>query len=135
MTGFTKFTSIEKFSDVWIMAQRHNLGKHFHRSKTKLHGCFSANTKVTLANGETENISDLEIGAFVLTYNENTHEYEPNKITNVINQNLDKEWIKLSFDDGTFIECTKDHLFLTKNRSWVEAQNLNAEDVFVEETF
>lgn len=38
MDKFTKFTSIEKFSDIWKMAQKQNIGKIQMRSKIKLHG-------------------------------------------------------------------------------------------------
>jgi hypothetical protein len=62
MTDFIKFTSIEKFSDIWKMAQRHNLGKHFHRPKVKLHG---TNAGIRIVDGivvfqkRTEDVTPL----------------------------------------------------------------------------
>lgn len=42
-----------------------------------------------------------------------------------------KKCIRLDFDDGTFLECTPDHRVLTKNRGYVEADNLTEEDEIV----
>jgi len=130
-TSFKKFTSIDKFADSWLMMQKQEIGQLKFRSKIKLHGCFSKNALVTLANGEQEEISKLDTGTSILSYNENTQEVEFDEITQVISQDLDKEWIKLFFDDGTYVECTEDHLFLTKNRGWVEASKLTDKDIFV----
>jgi hypothetical protein len=48
MTKFKKFTSIEKFSDVWAKAQKYNVGKVQLRSKIKLHG---TNAGVRIVDG------------------------------------------------------------------------------------
>lgn len=48
MNKFKKFTSIEKFSDVWEKAQKYDLGKKLLRSKIKLHG---TNAGVRIADG------------------------------------------------------------------------------------
>jgi len=49
MNSFKKFTSIEKFSDVWIKAQKYDAGKMFLRSKIKLHG---TNAAVRIFDGQ-----------------------------------------------------------------------------------
>ena len=43
--------------------------------------------------------------------------------TNFFNQGI-KECIKLTFEDGTTLECTPDHRILTSECEWVEAQDL-----------
>ena len=48
MTKFKKFTSIEKFSDIWLKAQRYDIGKVPFRCKIKLHG---TNSGVRIQNG------------------------------------------------------------------------------------
>lgn len=48
MDTFKKFTSIEKFSDVWIKAQKYGIGTFFLRSKIKLHG---TNAGVRIVDG------------------------------------------------------------------------------------
>ena len=95
----------------------------------KIHGCFEKNTMVTLANGEEVPISKLQPGTYILTHNCYTGINEYKKVKRVINQSLDKTWCKLVFDEVEII-CTKDHLFWTENRGYVEAQHLTGEDIF-----
>lgn len=98
----------------------------------KIHGCFKNDTKVKLINGEEINISDIKIGDIVISYDLITETFEQDIVIDVIKQNLDKKWINLSFDNGRNITCTIDHKFLTKNRGWVEANNLKDSDEIVE---
>ena len=95
----------------------------------KAHGCFEKNTLVTLANGENVKISELEQGTYILSYNTSTNTQEVKQVKAVLNQKLNKEWIKLIFDKTELI-CTKDHKIYTKNRGYVEAHHLTDEDVF-----
>ena len=96
---------------------------------TKIHRCFEKNTMVTLANGEDVKISELESGTYILSYNTGTNTQEIKQVKAVINQKLNKEWVKLTFDKTELI-CTKDHKIYTKNRGYVEAQHLTSEDIF-----
>lgn len=96
----------------------------------KIHGCFDKDTLVTLANGENVKISELTPGSYVLTYNIDSGEQEPKQVKNVINQNLDKSWLRVTFDGATIL-CTEDHKIYTKNRGYVEARNLKDTDIFV----
>lgn len=100
------------------------------KGTVKLHGCFYENTPVTLANGESVPIKDIQIGDYVLSYDTNTGVISSQKVTHTMNNNGEKSWCKLIFDDREII-CTKDHLFFTKNRGWVEAQYLSENDEFV----
>jgi len=97
----------------------------------KIHGCFEKNTLVTLANGEKIPISKLTPGVWILSYNIETGLQEIQQVTNVINQQLNKEWCRLIFDK-TILVCTKDHEIWTENRGFVEAWHLSSEDIFVE---
>ena len=130
--SFKKFTSIEKFSDAWLLMQKHTMEDLSFRSKIKLHGCFSKDTLVLLANGEQEKISEIQPGTSIMSFNEETKKFEVDEVVAAISDDLEKEWIKLTFDNGSTVECTKDHLFLTSNRGWVEAQDLDETDIFVE---
>lgn len=96
---------------------------------TKIHGCFEKNTLVTLANGENVEISELEQGTYILSYNTTSNQQEVKQVKAVINQKLNKEWVKLTFDKTELI-CTKDHKIYTKNRGYVEAPHLTSEDIF-----
>ncbi len=97
----------------------------------KIDGCFRYDQKVSLVNGEQISISEVEIGDMVLSYDEKEGEFVASKVEDVIIQNVSKQWVELSFDNGKEIVCTADHLFLTKNRRWVEAGDLEEEDELV----
>ena len=64
--AFKKFTSIEKFSDVWAKAQKYDIGELQFRSKIKLHG---TNAGVRVENGtvtaqkRTEDVTPLRDNA------------------------------------------------------------------------
>ena len=67
---------------------------------------------------DTINIGDEVIDAFG----------EKQEILNVLEYDIDEEIIELEFENGKIIKCTKDHEFLTTNRGWIKAENLNYED-------
>ena len=116
----------------------------------KLHGCFHKDTLITLANGELVPISELKKGDNILSYDiennkevikkvKETFKYLPEISFNekkIINKppieylTSDKNWIELIFSDRS-IKCTEDHMFFTKNRGWIEAQNLTDSDIFI----
>jgi len=75
MSEFKKFTSIEKFSDVWMKAQKHNIGTIQMRAKIKLHG---TNAGVRIVDGtvtaqkRTEDITPLHDNAGFALWVSNT---------------------------------------------------------------
>jgi hypothetical protein len=103
------------------------------KGRVKLHGCFEKNTLVTLANGEQIPISDINIGDQVLSYDIEKDNFVEKEVYHIENGISDKKWIKLTFDNNSYIECTDDHKFYTKNRGWIEAKYLTENDVFVED--
>lgn len=146
-----KFPSIDQFSTVAT-----NINRHFNfvgldengdaiydktlqkpklkfKGRVKLHGCFEKNTLVTLANGEQIPISDINIGDQVLSYDIENDNFVEKEVYHIENDMSDKKWIKLTFDNNSYIECTDDHKFYTKNRGWVEAKYLTENDVFIED--
>lgn len=98
----------------------------------KLHGCFEKNTLVTLANGEEVPISDIKVGDYVLSYDFKNNVIVENEVYDIDSSVSDKKWLKLYFDNDTFIKCTEDHKFFTKNRGWVEAKDLDSNDEYLE---
>jgi hypothetical protein len=133
--NFVSFPSIEGFHNVVKFTKSypyHATRPITYRGKIKLHGCFSAKTLITLADGSQLPINKLKVGDNVLSYDIEKCQYVSKEISNVYEDYLDKDWIELEFDNGTKIKCTKDHLIFTKNRGWVEAQNLDEADIFVE---
>lgn len=74
--------------------------------------CVTGDTKVTTVEGDIP-IKDLvgkEIG--VLTYNIQNKEVFFSKAINIRAVGI-KKIVRVSFDDGTYIDCTPDHKFLT----------------------
>ena len=98
----------------------------------KLHGCVHKDSLITLANGSHEKISDIESGTSILSFNEESKEYEFDIVDAVIIQDLDKQWIELSFDDGSILKCTEDHPILTTT-GWVEAKDLENYHILIVE--
>ena len=97
----------------------------------KIHGCFEKDTLITLANGEVEKISEIIPGTFILSHDINLKRDCVSEVTNVINQKLNKKWVKLFFDNDTFIKCTEDHKIYTINKGFVEASKLTPDDIFL----
>lgn len=93
--------------------------------------CLHPDTLVKTKNGNKK-ISDITLEDEVLTYDEKIKEFFYIKPSDVIeNPTSGKQKIKFTLENGKEIKCTIDHKFLTSNRGWVEAQDLNDEDDLV----
>ena len=68
----------------------------------------------------------------VLTFNIENNEYEWEEIVDGACTRENAELIEIEFDDITSIKLTPDHLVFTKNRGWVEAQDIKEGDTFLE---
>jgi hypothetical protein len=107
----------------------------------KVDGCFRHDSKVLMANGEERPISEIKEGMKVLSFNERTGNTELKSVVAVLVRKSDcipakpTGWILLKFTEGKDIVCTIEHPFLTANRGWVEAKDLNEDDIFVEPEF
>lgn len=100
---------------------------------TKIHGCVSSDTLVTLADGDRIKIKDVKNGTSILSYNEKTNSIEYDVVNEVVIQELDKEWVELVFDNGSVLKCTADHPILTTD-GWVNAENLEETHILVLES-
>lgn len=93
--------------------------------------CMAPETKIKTSKG-LKMIKDIEVGDMVLSFNEETREYEFKEVYNVIeNPTANKQKLEIELDNGHTIRCTVDHKFLTSNRGWVEAQDLEDDDDIV----
>jgi len=91
--------------------------------------CLFKDTLITTSEGQKtiEEIVKNRLKIKILTFNEETNNLEWKNIKNYFN-NGKKQMIKISLEDGTSLQCTKEHKLYTKNRGWVEAQDLTDND-------
>ena len=93
--------------------------------------CFTGETLVNTEDGY-KMIKDLKCGENIWSYNEETNETELKPITKIYeNRTKSKKLIKITLENGKEIKCTPNHLFKTENRGWVQAKDLNSEDLLV----
>ena len=88
-------------------------------------GCFAPDMLVKTTVGDKK-IQDIEIGDIVYGRK------GPNEVINKFEYEVDEELIELELDNGQKIICTKDHKIYTKNRGYVEAQDLTQEDILMD---
>jgi hypothetical protein len=90
--------------------------------------CFHPDTLVKTKAGDKK-ISELTTEDEIQSYDIENDSFvwtNPSDVFETPSKN--KEKIKLTFEDGSEISCTSDHLIYTTNRGWVEAQDLTEED-------
>lgn len=106
--------------------------------KLKIDGCVAPSTILKTNYGyksileiikefEENPNSNIEIEG----YDEEEKKEKFFKLKNIFSSYGEKSWLELKFDNNTSLFCTKDHLIYTKNRGWIEAENLSNEDVFL----
>lgn len=78
--------------------------------------CFAAGTKISMANGTTKPIENVNLNDTVLTYNWQTQKPERSIVTNNISTNHCNLYT-IAFADRE-IRTTNDHPFWTKNKGW-----------------
>ena len=96
------------------------------RSNCELYICLKGDTKIKLLNGTNPTISSLvdKKGIWAYSTNENGSMI-PAQIKRVFKTQDVKQTIKITFDDGSIVECTPEHKFLDRDTcTWVEAKNL-----------
>lgn len=120
------YLAFARFAQPWIM-------RYLLVDGQGNYGCFSGDTKVKLTDGRNLSFKDLveenkqnRIN-YTYSYNFGTKKIE---IAKILNPRLTKEKAKIAkvhLDDGTIIRCTYDHLFLLRDSTYIEAQNLTPE--------
>ena len=86
-------------------------------------GCFIPNSRVKMSDGLYAPIDTIQIGEYVFDAFG-----EIKKVIDTLQYEIEEEVIELEFECGRKITCTLDHEFLTNNRGWVMAKDLNEED-------
>jgi hypothetical protein len=87
--------------------------------------CFNGQSRVLTPNGYIP-IKDINPGDKVINYSEETKEFKVDTVVkqhiNLTNSSIEKMY-KLEFDNGSIIEVTGNHKFLT-NQGWVRVDEL-----------
>jgi intein/homing endonuclease len=87
--------------------------------------CFEPDTLVKTKDGDKK-IKDITCKDQVLAYCEDTDSFiwvYPSNSFETPTESYKK--LKLTFEDGSEVICTDNHLFYTTNRGWVEAKHLD----------
>jgi len=102
---------------------------NFYANKILVHNkCFVGGTLVTLVNGETKVIENINVGEEVLTFNESTKETELGVVGDLKTHEV-TSIVKLTFDDGNVIKTTEEHPFYITDKGWIVAKDLLTNDV------
>jgi hypothetical protein len=96
----------------------------------KIHGCVKKGTLVHMANGTEVPIEQIKRGDKVLSYSTEKQKFVTATVENLVVQerNVRLGWMEVTLQDGRSVICTEDHPFFTKNRGWVAASALTADD-------
>jgi hypothetical protein len=86
-------------------------------------GCFIAGTKITLADGTSKNIEEVEVGEEVLTFNEEAQINATGKVGDLKKHEVNSV-VRLTFDNSTVIVTTEKHPFYVVGEGWVPAGQL-----------
>jgi Rad3-related DNA helicase len=116
---------VKKGPSPMVQAVSHILEAH-KNDKGVVH-CVDENSQILLSDGNEKSISEIKVGDKIKTFNEETKIFENKIVLNNIDQG-EKECIELEFSNGKKLICTLDHKILTKNRGWIEANNLSLDD-------
>jgi intein/homing endonuclease len=92
--------------------------------------CFTPETQVNTDVG-LKSIENVFCDDKVFSFNEKIGSKEIMSVTKKYERDYSGEIIKIDFDDF-YIECTPNHKFLTLNRGWIEASQLEEGDDLVE---
>lgn len=77
--------------------------------------CFDAGTKITMADYSLKNIEDIVVGDEIISYNENTKEFEIDKVTNTIIKENSDDLVFIKLSNGAQIGMRAYHPLLTKD--------------------
>lgn len=94
-------------------------------------GCLHPDTLVKTKDG-FKKISQVNIGDSVISFNEETFQFQLKQVLNVLQNNTEKSnKVVICLENDEKITCTIDHEFLT-NKGWVQAQYLTDKHELIE---
>lgn len=94
--------------------------------------CFHPDTKIQTISG-LKKIKNVTSEDLVLTYDESKKIFTYATCSgSFVTKSSTTPKLELVFEDGTKVLCTENHKFLTSNRGWIEAKDLDENDDIVE---
>lgn len=84
--------------------------------------CFSEEQLICTKRGNIK-IKDINLNDEVLSFNHDADREEFKKVYSINKQQNKKPCFKITMNDGTIIQCTKDHKFYYKGR-YIELENI-----------
>lgn len=106
---------------------------NMHENDRGIIHCIKGTSIIKMSNGLMKRLDEVQVGDEVLSWNESDQRFEPKQVL-AFYDNGDRECIELQFDTGRTLICTPDHKLLTKNRGWVEAQDLTDKDDILDDS-
>lgn len=96
------------------------------RSKCEMYVCLKGDTPIKLLNGTNPSIESLVGKTDIWAYSTNENgAMIPAKIKRVFKTRDVNKLLKITFSDGSFVECTPNHKFLDRKTCvWVEAKDM-----------
>ena len=94
--------------------------------------CFAEDTEILTPTGYKK-IKDFVIGDEVLNLDSSGNikvDYIINIHENLV-KSFSEKMYRLDFDNGSFVEVTGNHKFLSKNRGWIRADEIQEEDELI----
>ena len=90
--------------------------------------CFVADTPVLMADGSSKPIQDVQVGDEVVAYDPDTDTTQPRTVTRTyVHEQV--ETLVVTLEDGSTVETTAGHPFLTRDRGWTPAGHLRPGDL------
>tara|TARA_B100001939_G_scaffold199571_1_gene171552 strand:+ start:60 stop:494 length:435 start_codon:yes stop_codon:yes gene_type:complete len=90
--------------------------------------CFIAGTKIAMQDGTEKNIEDVVIGDEVTTYEVETGFKQGGLVSGLVDHSVPSV-MNIVFEDDSVLKCTGSHEIYVKDRGWVRAVELSADDV------
>lgn len=76
-------------------------------------GCFVAGTKIYMADGTTKNIEDIQIGEYIIAYNDEKQSFEPKRVNDAYAHPDTPKLLEISLSNGIILGITPSHPILT----------------------
>lgn len=104
------------------------------RSIFGFEGCFSEDTYVKVKTGYKK-IKDIDVGEKIYSYNEITKEIELQRVINLKKAKVKTGKIEIKLQNGTIIDTTENHPFMTDSGIWKVAGELTTKDMLINQEF